>query len=292
MASTRPPDSDAFARPLAFVLPGGGALGAYEAGAVLALAEAGVHPDLLVGVSAGAINAAFLAWHPGLEGAHALVSLWQTIRRRDVMPVRLRTFFKGVIGRRSSLATSERLRELLDGHMAGLQLEDAPVPVGVMATDFATGEAVLLRRGSVTSALLASCALPAIYPPVDHEGRRLVDGGIANDLPLDVARDLGARAAVVIPVPPPDPDALPTGAIDILQYATSLGIEAHNRTKLAQSWPGLSVHQIPADPTTATSLDFARAGELARAGRARTAAFLRAQRSALRAAPAWGDLTA
>ena len=112
----------------------------------------------------------------------------------------------------------------------------------------------------MTSALLASCALPAIYPPVDHEGRRLVDGGIANDLPLDVARDLGARSAVVIPVPPPDPDALPTGAIDILQYATSLGIEAHNRTKLAQTWPGLTVHQIPADPTTATSLDFDRAG--------------------------------
>jgi NTE family protein len=292
MAGARPSGSDAFARPLAFVLPGGGALGAYEAGAVLALAEAGVQPDLLVGVSAGAINAAFLAWHPGLEGAHALVGLWQTIRRRDVMPVRLRTFLAGVLGRRSSLATSEGLRQMLDGHMAGLRLEDAPMPLAVMATDFATGEAVVLRRGSVTSALLASSALPAIYPPVDHEGRRLVDGGIANDLPLDVARDLGARSAVVIPVPPPDPDALPTGAIDILQYATSLGIEAHNRTKLAQAWPGLTVHQIPAEPTTATSLDFARAGELVRAGRSRTAAFLREQRAALRAAPQWGDLTA
>ena len=145
MAGTRSAWHDTFARPLAFVMPGGGALGAYEAGAVLALAEAGVHPDLLVGVSAGAINAAFLAWNPGLEGTLALVALWQTIRRRDVMPVRLRTFLSGVAGRRSSLATSERLRVLLDSHMAGRQLEDAPMPVTVMATDFATGEAVALR---------------------------------------------------------------------------------------------------------------------------------------------------
>ncbi len=77
----------ALPRPLAFVLPGGGALGGFQVGELRALAEAGIEPDLLIGVSAGAVNAALFAWHHGVDGTLRMETIWRSIRRRDLLRV-------------------------------------------------------------------------------------------------------------------------------------------------------------------------------------------------------------
>jgi NTE family protein len=182
----------------AFVLAGGGSLGAAQVGMLRALVESGINADLVVGTSVGAINAAYFAGDPTPDGIARLAALWSGLKRTDILPLSWRGLF-GLLRRRDHLVPSDGLRRLLDLHLPYRNLEDAALPVHVVATDILSGEAVVLSRGPATRAVLASSAIPAAFAPVQINGRLLCDGAIASNTPVRVAAARGARRLIVLP---------------------------------------------------------------------------------------------
>ncbi|MGA9847278.1 MAG: patatin-like phospholipase family protein [Roseiarcus sp.] len=182
----------------AFVLAGGGSLGAVQAGMLAALCDAGTVADFVVGASAGAVNAGFFAAEPSLEGARAMGAAWRGVTRADVMPLTFGNALN-VVMRRGYLFHNGPLRSLLERHIHYARLEDAAVPVHIVASDVLTGDEVVLSQGPVIDAILASAAIPGVFPPVRIDGRDLVDGGVANNTPISTAIRLGARHVIVLP---------------------------------------------------------------------------------------------
>lgn len=257
-----PAELAALPRPLAFVLPGGGALGAYQAGALIALAEHGVTADLLVGVSAGAVNAALSSWNPGIDGMRRVEAIWRGLRRRDLLRVHPGRMTLAFLGLRPSFLDNRHGLAFLRRHFGGRRLEHAPVPLAVIATDLGSGEAVALTEGEAVAALLASTAFPGVYPPVHLDGRWLIDGGVVADVPLDVVQALGARSALVLQVPPLAPSDPPNRAVEILFRASTLGVEAHGRTVLRRPPDGLTVVEVPAPPSPVTTFGVGNGGAI------------------------------
>lgn len=184
----------------AYVLSGGGSLGAVQVGMLQALTERGEHPDLLVGTSAGAVNASWLAGHgTGPESLAALADVWGGLRRRDVFPVSPARHLLALGGARESVFPSDSLARLIGDHLPYRALEDAAIPVHVVATNLLSGEEVLLSTGDAISAVLASAAIPGLLPSVHRDGLVLVDGGLANNTAISQAVELGADRIFVLP---------------------------------------------------------------------------------------------
>ena len=134
---------------VAFVLSGGASLGAAQAGMLQALYERGIRPDLLVGTSAGAINAAFVASRPPrVEAACELQQIWRGLRRSHVFPASPLTAGLGFLGLRAHSVSASSLRRMVRRHLEIERLEDAPVELHVVAADVLSGKEVLLSAGS------------------------------------------------------------------------------------------------------------------------------------------------
>lgn len=183
----------------AFVFAGGGSLGAVQVGMLHELMEYGVHPDFAVGSSAGAINAAYFAGAPDALGVSRLEQLWSAVRRKDIMPLNFRDMVSMLVLRRASLISVTGIRQLLERSLAYRQIEDAALRLHIVATDNQLGSEVVLSSGPVIEAVMASAAIPGIFPPVQIGGRELVDGGVANNTPISVAVKLGATRIIVLP---------------------------------------------------------------------------------------------
>jgi NTE family protein len=182
----------------AFVLSGGGNRGACQVGMLRALCERGIVPDLVVGSSIGAVNAAFFAGEPTLEGTYLAGEMWRTVATNDVFPKgRLHGSWR-FVERREAVYPIEGLRRLVRSYLRFERLEDSPVPLTVVATRLADGVEEWLTKGPALEAVLASAALPAIFPSVEIDGRRYVDGGVVNNTPLSVALAAGARRVYVL----------------------------------------------------------------------------------------------
>jgi NTE family protein len=184
---------------IGFVLQGGGSLTAAQVGMLRALTEAGIRPDLVVGSSAGAINAVAYAGDPTISGLARLEAMWMGLHRRHVAPMSLRTLLAAVTGRGDGLFPDTGLRRQLEAHLPVHDLSEAMIPVHVVATDLVSGSAVVLSSGDAVTALLASSAFPGLYPPVSLGGRHLVDGGVAADVPILQAETLGASVIYILP---------------------------------------------------------------------------------------------
>lgn len=182
----------------AFVFAGGGSLGSIQVGMLRALAANDVAPDMVVGSSVGALNAAYYASAPTAEGVERLANIWLGLRQEDVFPISWRTML-GLLLRRDFLVPADGLRGLIDAYLPYRNLEDAELPVHVVATDILSGELVVLSKGSASHAILASTAIPAAFPPVLLERRYLADGAITSSTPAMVAVGLGARRLIVLP---------------------------------------------------------------------------------------------
>jgi NTE family protein len=184
----------------AFVLSGGGSLGAVQVGMLQALADEGVEPDLLIGTSAGSLNAAYVAGR-GMTSAALidLATIWIGLSRRDVFPVEPLRLMAAAMGRAPSLCSNDPLRRLITDHLNYDRLEKARIPVHVVGTDVASGREVLLSRGNAVAAVLASSAIPAIFPSVRIDDRDLIDGGIADNAAVSQADHLGADVIYVLP---------------------------------------------------------------------------------------------
>jgi NTE family protein len=182
----------------AFVLSGGGNRGACQVGMLRALCERGIAPDLVVGSSIGAINAAFFAGQPTLEGTYVMAEMWRTVATHDVFPKgRLHGSWR-FVERREAVYPIGGLRRLVRGYLRFDRLEDALVPLTVVVTRLDDGAEVWLTEGPALEAVLASAALPAIFPSVELEGKRYIDGGVVDNTPLSVALAAGARRIYVL----------------------------------------------------------------------------------------------
>jgi NTE family protein len=183
----------------AFVFGGGASLGALQVGMLRALYERGIVPDVLVGTSVGALNAGFVASRPQTPAtADELAALWRKLRRDHVFPVRPWTIAGGLFARRDHIVPASGLRRLLRAHLEFDDLAAAPVPVHAVAFDLDSGREVLLSAGPAVNALAASAAVPGVLPSVPFAGRRLVDGGVANNTPISHAVALGAERIYVL----------------------------------------------------------------------------------------------
>src|SRR5271155_979582 len=131
----------------AFVFAGGGSFGAIQVGMMHALAANGVSADMVVGSSVGAINGAYYAGAPTLKGVLELETIWRGLRRNDVFPITWRTIL-GFIRRRDFLIPHDGIRKLIDDHLPYRNLEDARLPVHIVATDIVSGDSVVLSNGS------------------------------------------------------------------------------------------------------------------------------------------------
>ncbi len=148
---------------IAFVLSGGGSLGAVQVGMLEALADDGVRPDLLVGTSVGALNAAWIASHPWPQAGEGLARLWRSLRRDDIFPARPVAGVLGLLGRRNFLVPPEHLERLLRQNLPVMQFQDLAIALHVVAAEVLTGLEVLLSNGSIVTALMASSALPGVF---------------------------------------------------------------------------------------------------------------------------------
>ena len=261
----------------AFVLSGGGSLGAVQVGMLQALAAQGIQPDLLVGTSAGAVNATWVAQHGmSTTSLTALAEVWGRLRRRDVFPMSPTWALAALRGRGGGLCSNERLGDLMRRHVDLGDLTETPVPVHLVATDLLTGREVLVSRGDVVNAVLASAAVPGILPPVFHDGRWLIDGAVAGHSGVSQAVRLGATEVYVLPAgvacalpgPPRSPVAIALHALTVL-------IEQRLILEVADRTSGAVVKVLPPlCPLAVPASDFGHAAELVRRGRTESARWL------------------
>jgi NTE family protein len=193
---------DTWPRPLAFALSGGGSWGASQVGMLRALTEAGIRPDLVVGTSVGALNGAVVSAHPD-DAADRLDEVWRAIDQATVFGgSRRRAVVTFLRSRGSHLSEPDSLQRLVASHLPVTEIEDLRLPLSIVVTDATTGEVVLLNRGRADRALMASTAIPGIFPSVPIDGREFIDGGVAANVPIRPALRTGAATVVVLDATP------------------------------------------------------------------------------------------
>jgi len=185
---------------VAFVLGGGGVLGAHEVGMLRALAESGVEPDLVLGTSIGAVNGAFHAADPTSSGVERLIELWRdpswAERSAGATLRRLGTLARSG----THLQSLQEMRTRLDELLPVGRVEDLRVPFQCVAASIERAAEHWFETGPLADVVLASCAVPGILPPVPIDGEHFIDGGIVNSIPVSRAVALGARNIYVLQV--------------------------------------------------------------------------------------------
>jgi len=262
--------------PTAFVLAGGGSLGAVQVGMLDALQSSRVVPDFLVGSSVGALNAAHYAGRPGAAGIRALERIWLGLTRADVFPFSLWRSAVRVLTRRRYLISPGGLRAVIEQALPFDDLRDARLPCHVTATDLLEGTAVLLSDGPAADALMASAAVPAIFPPVQVGGRLLIDGGVASNTPIAAAVKLGARRIIVLPTGFSCAlDQPPRGAIEMALHALNLLVMRQLVDDTERYADRAEIAVIPPICPLATSAyDFSNTAELIKRARTSTKRWL------------------
>jgi NTE family protein len=245
----------------AFIMWGGGSLGAAQVGMLRALTEHRIRADLVVGASVGALNAAYYAARPGRDGVEELARLWLSVSSHDVypldrsqtfrslytnlpfhpvrgvlhavgamnytFPVNPAIFVDGMLGRRNHLFDSRALQRFLTRILPFERLEEGRIPLSVLTTDVHTGQAVILSEGPALPALMASTAIPGIYPSVRFDGHLLMDGEFADKTTLDHAVNAGADEIYLLA--PGYPCRLPE------EPSSSIAMALHGYNLLAKS---------------------------------------------------------
>jgi NTE family protein len=252
----------------AFVLAGGASLGAIEAGMLQALYEHDVEADLFVGTSAGALNAGFAAAHPQtVDAALELQQAWRDTGRRDAFPLSPLTALKALLGRSNHLFSNKGLQSIVEQRLGRVgRIEDTLTKLGVVVTDLLAGEEKLLDSGPAVPALLASAAIPAVYPPVEIDGRVYIDGGVADNTPISQAVNLGADRIYVLPTGLSTRlDKPPTGALEMAVDALNLLIHARLRREIDEFRDKVIVLPPP-EPLIVLPSDFSQADKLIKDG--------------------------
>ncbi len=248
----------------AFVLSGGASHGAVQVGMLQALARREIRPDLVFGASVGALNAAWIAGDPALEHLDDLDAIWTSLRTRDAFPLRPLTGLLGFLGRRNSLVSASGLRSIVARNVRFERLEDAPIPLCVIATEVTSGREVALTVGNAVDAIVASATIPGVLPPVEMDGRMLMDGGVVNNTPISNAIAAGATRIYVLPTGYAcDLQRPPKSALAMTLQAISLLVEQRLITDVQELQGRVDLRVIPpVCPLDVSPADFSRAREL------------------------------
>ena len=272
----------------AFVLSGGGNLGAIQVGMLRALVERDVVPDVVVGSSVGAINGAAIAFDPTVRGARRLEVLWRGIDGKELCPP-FRVPLPVQLVRRGRLALhpNDGLAKVIRDALGDTRFEDLPVPFHCVATSLDRRRPQWFTSGPLAAPLLASGAIPGVFPPVAIEGERYVDGAVVYDVPLQRAVEVGATKLYVLYTGNLDRPHPPAGR--------PLDIALESSWIARANWYHLSLDALPAGvevivlPTGRTPLlrydDFSHTVELIARGYELASAFLEGRPAETAAAP-------
>lgn len=269
---------------IAFVLSGAGNRGPLEVGALRALLEAGIVPELLVGTSAGAINACYLAaWGATVATTEKMEALWASVDSDDVYPQNLLEILWRVRSRAPSLYTSGGMRKVISralppGVTTFGQLE---LKLYTTATDLRTSRLVLFGdkpEARLVDAVAASAAIPAIHPPVDYDGMQLVDGGVVANVASSVAMDRGATTLYVINAGYGGEQIEPAeGVVEVLKHTLSTMMAQSLLQDLDRARADVSVdlhHIVVAGFGDLSFRDFSKTREMVAYGYERARAYL------------------
>jgi len=185
---------------IAFVLGGGGVLGATQVGMLRALCDHGIRPDLVLGTSIGSINGAFIAADPSSASVERLEQIWRTIREEGSLQESLLKQAARAAKYRTHFMSSKPLRTLIDEHLGVQLIEDLAVPFQCVAAHIESSKARWFTSGPIAPALLASCAVPGVFAPVEIDGQHFLDGGLVHSIPVGRALALGATEIYVLQV--------------------------------------------------------------------------------------------
>jgi len=165
------------------------------------LLEAGVRPDVLVGVSAGALNAAFIAADPTVEQARRLEEVWRDVAERKPIRGSVVRNVAAIVRGRPSFDTGDRLRAVIADHAPMQDLDEAAIPCHVGTTDASTGQVAWWTSGPLVDLLCASTAVPGVLPAVDlGDGTLHIDGGVVSNIPLRRGLSVEPTRMVVLDV--------------------------------------------------------------------------------------------
>jgi len=281
---------------LALVLSGGANLGAMQAGALEILFEAGFHPEMIVGTSAGAINAIHIAYNPTPEGAQQLAELWQTATPSDVGSLNIRTVLGCLATRRGGLFPSEPLARFLRRHFPpGIETFSQLAALGGIRV-FATavcietgGLRVFGDRGNdrLIDGVMASSAFIPHLPPWEVDGEHYLDGGIITRLPLRAAIERGATQLIALNIGHEERQPPRQNLLSLCAYALELFLDHQMTSEIAWTRATgipLRLINLPA-PIDIPSWDYSQAGRLSRLGR--EIAQRELERESLKIYPTW-----
>jgi NTE family protein len=242
---------------IGLVLSGGGAAGAAHIGTLQALEKAGITPDFVVGASMGSLIGAAYCFG---NDVHHIEREVRMLSWKDIAPL--------TIPRMMGLIPSENVRKLFLRHAKGDTFADLKIPLYVVITDLGAGERLIVSEGNIADAIQASAAIPGIFTPVKKDGRILVDGGVLSNLPVDVARNLGADIVIASDVPASwtTPDQI-ANAMHVVAHSMFLSIKQN--TELAAQDADFLIRTVHPE---ATLTNFAISGELIRMARQETEA--------------------
>jgi NTE family protein len=247
------------AHEVAFVLGGGGVLGAHEVGMLQALAEAGVRPDLVLGTSVGALNGVFVAAHrdPG-AAVPELAAVWREGAVAEA-------FGGSLFGRVRTLARSgthlypnEPLRRLLE-RLPVDRIEELALPFQCVAASIERAAAHWFTAGPIVPAVLASAAVPGLLPPVEVGDEHFFDGGLVHSIPVGRALELGARTIYVLHVGRIErPLQVPTRPWEVGLVAFEIARRYRFTEDMAAVPPGVTVHVLPAGADSPPGVDLSQ----------------------------------
>ncbi len=274
------PDSE-----IAFVLGGGGVLGANEVGMLRALLEAGIRPDLVLGTSVGALNGAFLAADPTVDATIRLADLWRQLSAGGGV-------FSGSIAQRVGTAVRTRthvhrrgpLRELLAHHLPVELIEDLAVPFQCVAASIERAAEHWFTSGPISDAVMASAAVPGLLAPVRIGEEHFLDGGLVNSIPVSRAVELGARTIYVLQVGRIErPLSAPTRPWEVALVAFEIARRHRFAADMARLPEDVTVHVLPTGDEVPEGLkalryrDVRRVGQRVERAHAATAEYLAAR---------------
>lgn len=273
---------------IAFVLSGGGNLGALQVGALQVLMEAGIYPEMLVGTSAGSVNSAFLATQPSLEGALQLGEIWKGITKDDIFPGNAVRKAWHLVTQQDSLCARENWIAFLEEHTPeGIHsFEQLQIPAYLVATDLLNGERYLFGENPedpILDGILASTAIPPLFSPWLYRNKVLVDGGVSDNLPISVAVEKGAKVIYAFDIIREGP--MDDGHWNVVEVATlslkDLIAQQRNRDlTIYSSHPDVTLHYLPLRASSRLAFDeFDQASALIEDGRRAANAYLAQQES-------------
>ncbi|MDN4161186.1 patatin-like phospholipase family protein [Nocardioides abyssi] len=238
----------------AFVLGGGGVLGAVEVGMLRALLERGITPDLVLGTSIGALNGALVAREPTIDVVERMTRLWEDARQtpREVYGDRPLRTVRRAVSTGTHLWSAGPLKDRLVAELGEVTFEELPVRFQVCAASIERAAEHWFDSGRVVDAVVASAAVPGLLPPAKVGGEHYLDGGIVNSVPLARAVRLGADRVFVLQVGRIDrPLRVPRRPWEVARVSFEIARRHRFHREWAELPPEVEAHVLPARGTSA-----------------------------------------